>query len=165
MRGRDLVSLCVLVCATLAASVLDVGCAQAQRAPVIVVPGRAGVPVFMWGQDVSGAVIEGEFGLDRPGHVGVTIIPPFGPYYEGVPPAPPTGGYFPSNGVQPKFGRDEKAPPPGQAPPAPAQSFNRSWTSESPNLPATIPPEYPPPVIVAPQINEWPRQTPRPRGP
>jgi hypothetical protein len=167
MRSQNSFATVLLVCAALSASVFDSRSALAQRAPVIVVPGRAGIPVFMWGQDVSGSVIEGEFGLDRPGHMAVTIIPPFGPYYEGIPPNPPIDGYFPSTGTQPRFGRDEKVPPPHQAAPAPAPSFSRSWTSESPNLPATIPPDNPPPVIVAPQINEWPQQRPRPfpRGP
>jgi len=43
--------------------------ALAQRAPVIVVPGRPDVPVLMYGVDVSWSVIEGEFGLDRPNEV------------------------------------------------------------------------------------------------
>ena len=41
--------------------------------PVIVVPGRRGVPVMVNGQDVSGAVIEGDWGLGQP-HSGLTII-------------------------------------------------------------------------------------------
>ena len=43
--------------------------ALADNEPVIVIPGRAGVPVMMYGVDVSGAVIEGEWGLNRPGVV------------------------------------------------------------------------------------------------
>ena len=43
--------------------------ALAQRAPVIVIPGRPDVPVLMNGVDVSWSVIEGEFGLDRPNEV------------------------------------------------------------------------------------------------
>ena len=48
--------------------------ALAQRAPVIVVPGRPDVPVLMYGVDVSWSVIEGEFGLDRPNEVNPTVI-------------------------------------------------------------------------------------------
>jgi hypothetical protein len=161
--------------ATLAASVCDPRCAYAQREPVIVVPGRAGVPVMLWGQDVSGAVIEGEFGLDRPGGAdgGVTVIRPNGPYYAGIPPQPPADGFYPSTGQRPPVGRKEVLPPPDRALPPPAASFNRSWTSESPHLPATIPPDNPPPVIFAPQIYQQPGQSgpprptpqPLPRGP
>jgi hypothetical protein len=156
----------VYAIATLAACLGDAPCAHAQREPVIVVPGRAGVPVMLWGQDVSGAVIEGEFGLDRPGGAngGVTVIQPIGPYYAGIPPQPPIDGYYPSTGVQPKVGRKEILPGPNRALPQPAPSFNRSWTSESPNLPATIPPDNPPPVIFAPQIYQQ-QQQPGPPGP
>jgi|SRR5712664_4680212 hypothetical protein len=155
----------VFAIATLAAWLCDARCAHAQREPVIVVPGRAGVPVMLWGQDVSGAVIEGEFGLDRPGGAngGVTVIQPIGPYYAGIPPQPPVDGYYPSTGVQPKVGRKEILPGPNRVLPQPAPSFNRSWTSESPNLPATIPPDNPPPVIFAPQIYQQQQQPPQQR--
>ena len=153
------------VIALIAAWLCDCHAALAQREPVIVVPGRAGVPVMLWGQDVSGAVIYGEFGLDRPGQgAGLTIIPPIGPYYRGIPPeSPSANGYYPGTGRAPRVGRDEVLPP-DQGPPKPAQSFNRSWTSESPQLPANVEPPFdPPPVIVAPQINEpAPRPPPRP---
>src|ERR1700730_13192743 len=49
--------------------------AGADTEPVIAVPGRPGVPIIINGQDVSGAVIEGEWGLAR-GHAGITIIRP-----------------------------------------------------------------------------------------
>ena len=48
--------------------------ALAQRAPVIVIPGRTDVPVILNGVDVSYAVIEGEFGLSRPNMVNPTVI-------------------------------------------------------------------------------------------
>jgi hypothetical protein len=153
----------LMVTAMFAVCVCGSRSAQAQRAPVIVVPGRAGVPVMLWGQDVSGAVIEGEFGLDRPGHMPITVTPPVGPFYAGVPPEPPPGGYYPTTGTRPRVGRQEVQPPPDRPPPRPAESFSRSWSTESPNLPATIPPENPPPVIVAPQIYQqqqpWPPQS------
>ena len=160
MRSSLPFTVIVFAIATLAACLCDARCAYAQREPVIVVPGRAGVPVMLWGQDVSGAVIEGEFGLDRPGGAngGVTVIQPIGPYYAGIPPQPPMDGYYPSTGVPPKVGRKEILPGPNRVLPQPAPSFNRSWTSESPNLPATIPPDNPPPVIFAPQIYQQQQQ-------
>src|SRR5215472_8181626 len=147
-----------------AACLWDCRAASAQREPIIVVPGRAGVPVMFWGQDVSGGVIYGEFGLDRPGQgAGVTVIPPIGPYYRGIPPELPGDGYFPGGGRFPRVGRDEVLPS-NQGPSKPAQSYNRSWTSESPELAANVePPFNPPAVIVAPQIN-GPAQ-PMPRAP
>src|SRR5260370_13322080 len=121
MRSSLPFTVIVFVVATLAACLCDTRCAHAQREPVIVVPGRAGVPVMLWGQDVSGAVIEGEFGLDRPGGAngGGTVIQPIGPYYAGVPPQPPVDGYYPSPRVPPKVGREEILPGPNRRPPPP----------------------------------------------
>jgi hypothetical protein len=137
--------------------------AYAQREPVIVVPGRAGIPVMVWGQDVSGAVIEGDFGLDRPGF-GITVIPPIGPYYAGIPPQPPIDGYYPKAGTTPRIGRDEVVPPADRPLPPAAESYHRSWSSQLPNLPPTVYPPYePPPVILAPQVT--PPATRPPRGP
>ena len=48
--------------------------AFAQRAPEIVIPGKAGVPVYINGIDASWGVVEGDFGLDRPGMVTPTVI-------------------------------------------------------------------------------------------
>ncbi len=129
------------------------GCALAgaDTEPVIVVPGRAGVPIMIEGQDVSGAVIEGEWGLAR-GHTGIRIIRPWpiyqwqGPQFGAVRP------YFPSAGRKPAYGRLEIVPPPDRKMPRPAQSFNREWTSESAPLPATIPTPYAmPPVMIGPR--------------
>ena len=47
--------------------------AFAQRGPEIVIPGKPGVPVYINGVDASWSVVEGEFGLDRPGQVTPTI--------------------------------------------------------------------------------------------
>ena len=47
--------------------------ALAQREPVIVIPGKPGVPVYINGIDASWGVVEGEFGLDRPGVVTPTV--------------------------------------------------------------------------------------------
>ncbi len=48
--------------------------AFAQREPQIVIPGKPGVPVYIDGVDASWGVVEGEFGLDRPGLVAPTVI-------------------------------------------------------------------------------------------
>lgn len=144
--------------------------AFAQHEPVIVVPGRPGVPVLFWGTDVSGAVIEGDFGLDRPGHVAPTVIMPYwGPV--DAPNAssvydPTPNGYFPKTGHKPRIGRLEVLPPPGQRKPSVAKPFYRQWGVESEPLPATVPvPFEPPPVVVAPTISHarrWPPRPPRP---
>jgi hypothetical protein len=165
MRIGEFSTRVLFAVAIVAACLCDPRSAVAQREPVIVVPGRAGIPVMIWGQDVSGAVIEGDFGLDRPGNgAGLTIIRPIGPYYRGIPPERPLEGYYPTTGNRPAVGRDEVVPPADRPLPPPAATFRRSWTSESPNLPATIgPPGVLPPMILAPQINEQqPRPSPAP---
>lgn len=50
--------------------------AASDNAPVIVVPGKAGVPVMINGRDASWAIVEGDWGLYRPGSVPVTVIYP-----------------------------------------------------------------------------------------
>ena len=120
--------------------------ARAQNQPVIVVPTRPGVPVMMYGVDVSGAVIEGEFGLNRPGQVAPTVIMPF--VSPGVLPAP--GAYFPYTGRQPAYGRLEIVPPNRRGPQT-GEPYFRTWGVESMPTPATSPlPDAPPMVIVAP---------------
>ena len=73
--------------------------ALAQRGAVIVVPGRPDVPILMNGVDVSWSVIEGDFGLARPGLVTPTVIyrlaPPPTPPYWAAPGAALRAGLFP----------------------------------------------------------------------
>ena len=134
--------------------------ARAQNDPVIVVPGRPGIPVMLNGVDVSGAVIEGEGGLNRPDQTARTVIMPY--WAPGN--APPTGGYFPSTGQQPRVGRLEVVPPANRPMPSPAAPFYREWHSDSPLTPATSPtPEAPPTVIVTPQAAGAPPRRPPPR--
>lgn len=127
--------------------------ARADHAPVLVVPGRPGIPVVINGYDASYTVVEGDWGLSRPGYrppaiVSGPLIRP-APYY--------TGAYFPSQGRPPGYGRREIEPPPDRRLPRPAPSYHRSWGAESQNLPATIdPPADPPPVILATPDDEWP---------
>ena len=124
--------------------------AFAQRGPVIVIPGRPDVPVFIHGIDASWGIVEGEFGLDRPNMVTETVIwRPYPPTL--VFPAP---GYFPAEGRRPRLGRLEINPPANRVLPPPAPRYFRSWSSGSAPYPAT---EYTPgymnePIVVAPVV-------------
>src|SRR5262249_19958096 len=124
--------------------------AAADNEPVIVIPGRAGVPVMMYGVDVSGAVIEGEWGLNRPGVVAPTVIM----RYWGHEVYAPSSAYFPTTGLRPRVGRLEVIPPANRRVPKPAEPYYRAWGTQSDPYPATIPAPYDvPPVVFAPQIN------------
>jgi hypothetical protein len=131
----------------------------ADSGPVIVLPGRHGLPVIINGVDVTGAVLEGDWGLYSPQMVGPTIIslPAWIPgrtypgiYYRG---RYVQGSYYPAFGHEPGYGRHEIEPPADRSLPPPAQSFHRSWSSQSAPLPASLdPPVVSPPLIVSPQI-------------
>jgi hypothetical protein len=114
--------------------------------PVIVIPGRPGVPIIINGVDASYSVVEGDWGLGKGIHVQPTV---YGGRF--VDPEPHVGHYYPSSGHAPGYGRLEIEPPSsGKA--RPAESFHQSWSAQStpqPEQPAV--PFYPPPVIVAPQ--------------
>jgi len=152
MRAAHEISLAMLAGMLVVAAVAP---ARAQNEPVIVVPGRPGVPVMMYGVDVSGAVIEGEFGLNRPGQVAPTVIMPF--VSPGV--VAPPGAYFPSTGQQPAYGRLEIVPP-GRRGPQTGAPYFRVWGSESNPTPATSPLDNPPMVIVTPPAR--PERRPKP---
>lgn len=123
--------------------------ALAQRAPVIVIPGRPDVPVMINGIDASWGVVEGEFGLDRPGAMAPIVI--YRPLAVSVPITTP--GYFPRAGKKPGYGRLEIVPPANRPLPPPAQSYFRSWSTESPSEPATVyAPFDVPPVVVTPNF-------------
>ncbi len=120
--------------------------AHADHAPALVVPGRADVPVMINGYDASWGVVEGDWGLYRPGFVSPTVIP--------APTAAPLGParhYFPSLGAAPYSGRYEIQPPANRVLPPPAQSFHRDWstssdmsvhaTSPTPTGPEVVPPQ------------------------
>jgi hypothetical protein len=119
----------------------------ADSGPVIVIPGRPGVPIIINGVDVSYAVIEGDWGFAKGQRVAPTV-------YGGRPidPVPEVGHYYPSAGLQPGYGRLEIEPPANRKLPQPAESYHQSWTSQS-SAPQTQPelPFYPPPVIAAPR--------------
>jgi hypothetical protein len=131
------------------------GFAHAQTGPVVVVPGKPGVPVIINGVEVNGAVVYGDWGLARPGHGQIIIdgTPMFG--------APAVWrGYYPIEGRAPRYGRREIVPP-HRLRPRPTD-YRRSWAIESWGIeswgiesgphPATeYPPFDPPPVILAPR--------------
>jgi hypothetical protein len=140
------------------ACLLTTGPAFAQYEPVIVVPGKPGVPVMYFGRDISWSIVEGDFGLARPSQTNPTVI------YRRAPGAligPPSSGYYPATGQSPRYGRLEIEPPANRRLPPPAESYYRSWSTQPDSEPATIYPPYdPPPVIVAPP-RKRPGQPPR----
>ena len=128
---------------TTAAAVADSG-------PVIVIPGRPGVPIIINGIDVSYAVVEGDWGLGKGVHVQPTV-------YGGrlIDFEPRVGHYYPSAGHMPGYGRFEIEPPANRRLPQPAESYHESWSAQA--TPQRAQPEvpfYPPPIIIAPQNGE-----------
>ena len=138
------------------ASLLGSAAARADHEPVIVIPMRPGVPIMINGRDASYAVVEGDWGLARPGHGRVIIEGPV--WYANRADA---GPYFPSAGHAPRYGRLEVEPP-RRYPRAPTD-YTRSWAAGSDTTqPVTeYPPFNPPSVIAAPPEPE--RRRPRPR--
>lgn len=112
--------------------------ALAQRAPEIVIPGKPGVPVYINGIDASWGVVEGDFGLDRPGMVTPTVV--WRPLLVDAP-SRAALGYHPATGKRPGYGRLEVVPPPDRPLPPPAPTYYRSWSSGSGAGPVT---EYAP---------------------
>jgi hypothetical protein len=108
--------------------------------PVLVIPSRPGVPIMINGIDASYAVVEGDWGLARSVHVQPTI-------YGGrlIDPDPRVGGYFPSAGHAPGYGRAEIEPPPRRRR---NTSYSRSWGAQS-APPAPPAPAAPPMMIDA----------------
>jgi hypothetical protein len=124
--------------------------ALAQRSSVIVIPTRPDVPVLINGVDISYAVVEGEFGLDRPGRMPLTVIywlrPIAVPYYR--PTAYRVGpAYFPRSDKKPGYGRLEVEPAPDRPLPPPAQSYRKSWSSHSDPTPPTEYAPFPAPPV------------------
>jgi hypothetical protein len=121
--------------------------AFAQREPEIVIPGKPGVPVYINGVDASWGVVEGEFGLDRPGFPKTLVA---GPLVVALPLAGPA--YHPKSGVKPGYDRLEIVPPADRPLPQPAPTYYRSWSSGSAPTPASdYPPAAPPTIIYSPQ--------------
>jgi hypothetical protein len=129
-----------------AATLAGAAPARADSGPVIVIPSRPGVPVVINGLDASYAVVEGDWGLSRPGHGTITIIggSPLLPnhvYHE-------RGAYHPRYGRPPPRGRREIEPPADRALPEPPESFSRSWSTSS----------DPQPVYDAPRVMRSPER-------
>jgi hypothetical protein len=146
----------VLIFAAPLAGCLFAGSALAgDGGPVIVIPGRPDVPVIINGVDASYAVVYGDWGLKRPG-AGDIIIAGGRPAYLGG-----WGGYYPSTGRRPAYGRLEHDPPPGRRLPPPAPTYYRTWSAEPPPVPATEYPAFEPPqVIVSPPDKQKSRKSP-----
>ena len=122
--------------------------ALADSGPVIVIPGRPGVPIMINGIDASYAVVEGDWGLARRIHVQPTV---YGGRY--IDPEPHVGHYYPSLGQRPGYGRLEIEPPANRKLPPRAESFHQSWSARSDPTPAQSDiPLTPPAIIVAPEI-------------
>ena len=100
--------------------------ALADSGPVIVIPGRPGVPIIINGVDASYAVVEGDWGLGKGVHVQPTV---YGGRY--VDPRPNVAHYYPSAGHMPGYGRLEIEPPANRKLPQPAESYHQSWSAQS----------------------------------
>jgi len=140
---------------------------HADGAPTYVVPGKRSVAVMINNYDATWAVVEGDRGLDRPGHMVPTVIG--GRYMGRAPELARRNPYYPSTGQAPPQGRLEIEPPADRQLPPPAESFSQSWSTYSEQAPvAELPVSAPgpasipgvgtestpfnPPVIVVPQF-------------
>jgi hypothetical protein len=119
------------------------------KGPILVIPGKPGIPVVINGYDASYTIVEGDWGLARPGQVSPVIVS--GPLITPSPYHP--GHYFPHQGRRPGYGRREVEPPADRRLPRPAPSFYREWGVESQPLPATIDQPDATPLIVAPTVD------------
>jgi hypothetical protein len=120
--------------------------ARADHQPALALDNGRGGPAIVDGYDVNGAVIEGDWGLYRPGAGAVVIYSA----PELLAPTPAPDGYFPYTGRRPHYGRHEVGQPTTWQPPRPAPSYHRSWSAESPeSVVTTYPPGEPPAVIEA----------------
>ncbi|HWP27203.1 MAG TPA: hypothetical protein VNL39_12755 [Xanthobacteraceae bacterium] len=114
---------------------------RAECATVYVIPSRPDVPTVVNYFDARWAVVEGECGLDRPGHMTPVVIG--GRFVGPVRGAGRRAGYFPTTGQKPARGRVEVDTPPSSAM---AEDYSRSWSV----VPARVPPADLPPPSVAP---------------
>src|SRR3954471_15278470 len=126
----------------------------------IVVPGRPGVPIIINNIDASYAVVEGTWGLGKNVQVQPTI---YGGLCVAGRHSADVAHYSPTLGLRPGYGRLEVEPPANRKLPKPAEGYYQSWGAQSAPLPPQMDvPVNPPPVILAPEINDHPRR-PRPR--
>lgn len=125
-RGGCLVALIV-------AGLWPAGDAYADKAPVIVIPSRPGIPTVINGRNANYAIVEGDWGLARPGHMPPTVIggSPLAP----TPSYAPRSAYYPAYGAAPARGRHEVDPGPDRVLPEPAETYHRSWSTHQPSSP------------------------------
>jgi len=94
-------AVCSMILATGLAALAAASPARAgDTAPSIVIPSRPGIPVVINGRDASYAVVVGDWGLARPGHMPLTVI--------GGSPIRPNPVYEPRSRYIPRYGH---APP------------------------------------------------------
>lgn len=133
---------------TFTVGILSIAPARADHQPAVVVPGNPSAPVIINGQDASWSVVEGDWGLYRPGHMTATVYYPYLPRSDRW-----YAHYYPFTGKHPRYGRHEIIPPANRRLPPRAESYHRSWSNDGPSVPAqTGYPEPPPPVILAPRL-------------
>ncbi len=119
------------------------GPARADHAPTLVVPGRTPAPIIVNGEDVGWTVIEGDWGLYRPGHVSPVVYGYPAPIY-----VPAAGGCYPVTGRPPRYGRLEGRMRGTRRGSAPAEPYFRSWSADSLAAPAHYYPTFDPPRII-----------------
>ncbi len=131
--------------------------AMADTGPLIVIPGKPGVPVIINGRDASYAVVEGEWGLALHFKNADRVYGGWDRYS-----VPEVGHYYPTAGRTPGYGRLEIQPAANRALPQPAESYHQSWSAQSappaPQQQYDVP-EYPPAIIEAPRPRPY-----RPNG-
>ncbi|NWG23962.1 MAG: hypothetical protein HXY30_06010, partial [Pseudorhodoplanes sp.] len=138
-----------IIAASTAVAALACAPARADHQPAFVIPGRLDVPVIVNGYNAGFGIVEGDWGLYRPGAGTVVVIP--SPYAPPFP--PPARHYFPSLGAAPKLGRYEIEPSPDREKPKQAESFSRGWSvSSDMDAPVT---EYAPSPPISPDVNVW----------
>jgi hypothetical protein len=135
-------------------SVVATVTALADTGPLIVIPGKPGVPVIINGRDASYAVVEGEWGLAKHFKNADRVYGGWDRYT-----VPEVGHYYPTAGRTPGYGRLEIQPPANRALPQPAESYHQSWSMQS--APPAPQPQYDIPMY--PTVIEGDR--PRPRQP
>lgn len=134
--------------------------ARAECAPVLVVPSRPDIPAVVNYFDARWSVVEGECGLNRPGHMAPVVI---GGRFVGPMRGVRRAGYFPTTGQEPARGRVEVDTPPSSAK---AENYSRSWSAGPAWVPpADLPPNAAPgvegvnpPIVVVPKFG--PRRRP-----
>jgi hypothetical protein len=146
----------------LAFSIAATVTAAADTGPLIVIPGKPGVPVIINGRDASYAVIEGEWGLAHHFKNADRVYGGWDRYS-----IPEVGHYYPTAGHTPGYGRLEIQPPANRALPQPAESYHQSWSAQSappaPQQQYDVP-LYPPPIIEGDRPRPGPRPSYRPNG-